>query len=119
MKENEIDRILAELFAGENISEEDRHVLEEWKRENGRNERFEEELQDLKEFSMGLKGRRDNRGVFEQIEKIVKKQREKFCWFVGALWQLGLYFCWVLLLILCFQVGNEKWRLCDWRIMLK
>ena len=78
MKENEIDRILAELFAGENISEEDRHVLEEWKRENGRNERFEEELQDLKEFSMGLKGRRDNRGVFEQIEKIVKKQREKF-----------------------------------------
>ena len=69
MKENEIDRILAELFAGENISEEDRHVLEEWKRENGRNERFEEELQDLKEFSMGLKGRRDNRGVFEQIEK--------------------------------------------------
>ena len=24
MKENEIDRILAELFAGENISEEDR-----------------------------------------------------------------------------------------------
>ena len=43
MKENEIDRILAELFAGENISEEDRHVLEEWKRENGRNERFEEE----------------------------------------------------------------------------
>lgn len=44
MKENEIDRILAELFAGENISEEDRQCVGRVETgENGRNERFEEE----------------------------------------------------------------------------
>lgn len=41
MKENEIDRILADLVAGERISAEDRQILENWKEVSGRNSRFE------------------------------------------------------------------------------
>lgn len=37
MGENEIDRILADIVAGENISVEDRELLENWKQSSGEN----------------------------------------------------------------------------------
>ena len=44
MKENEIDRILADLVAGERISAEDRQILENWKEVSGRNSALRTQL---------------------------------------------------------------------------
>lgn len=44
MKENDIDRILAGSFTGEKLSEEEKCLLEEWRRENECRNRFEGEL---------------------------------------------------------------------------
>lgn len=75
MKENEIDRILADLVAGERISAEDRQILENWKKASGRNSRFEREIREIASSGAKLHQRRKNTLVFEQVEQIVRKQR--------------------------------------------
>lgn len=75
MKENEIDRILADLVAGERISAEDRQILENWKKASGRNSRFEREIREIASSGVKLHQRRKNTVVFEQVEQIVRKQR--------------------------------------------
>lgn len=75
MKENEIDRILADLVAGERISAEDRQILENWKKASGRNSRFEREIREIASSGAKLHQRRKNTVVFEQVEQIVRKQR--------------------------------------------
>ena len=75
MKENEIDRILADLVAGERISAEDRQILENWKKASGRNSRFEREIREIASSGAKLQHRRKNAIVFEQVEQIVRKQR--------------------------------------------
>lgn len=47
MKENEIDRILADVVAGEEISGEDRQLLEEWRQHSEESLYFEKEVREL------------------------------------------------------------------------
>ena len=75
MKENEIDRILADLVAGERISAEDRQILENWKEVSGRNSRFEREMREIASSGAKLHHRRKNEIVFEQVEQVVRKRR--------------------------------------------
>ena len=77
MKEDEIDRILAEFMMGEELSGNDYSLLEEWRRRAGRNEWFEGELTELRNSGRNLKVRKDKRVVFAEVEKIVEKQRKK------------------------------------------
>ena len=105
MKENEIDRILADLVAGERISAEDRQILENWKKASGRNSRFEREIREIASSGAKLQHRRKNAIVFEQVEQIVRKQRGR----VRLVRQALLCF-WVWRLILCLR-ENGKWGL--------
>lgn len=75
MGENEIDRILADMVTGENISAEDRQQLERWKRRSGKNPCFEKEIQELAHSGSGLKSRSDRMIVFKQVERAVKQRR--------------------------------------------
>ena len=77
MKENDIDRILSVSFTGEKLSEEEKCLLEEWKRENECRNRFEGELHELRKLGKGLKYREDKDIVFARIERIVQKQRKE------------------------------------------
>lgn len=77
MKEDEIDRVLAEFMMGEELSGNDYSLLEEWRRRAGRNEWFEGELTELRNSGRNLKVRKDKRVVFAEVEKIVEKQRKK------------------------------------------
>ena len=77
MKENDIDRILAGSFTGEKLSEEEKCLLEEWKRENECRNRFEGELHELRKLGVGLKYRENKDFVFARIERIVQKQRKE------------------------------------------
>ena len=79
MKENQIDRILADLVAGEDISAEDRQILESWKEASGGTSRFGREIQEIASSGAKLHGRRKSACVFEQVEQIVRKQRR--VWF--------------------------------------
>lgn len=77
MKENDIDRILAGSFTGEKLSEEEKCLLEEWRRENECRNRFEGELHELRKLGVGLKYRENKDFVFARIERIVQKQRKE------------------------------------------
>ncbi len=77
MKENDIDRILSVSFTGEKLSEGEKCLLEEWKRENECRNRFEGELHELRKLGKGLKYREDKDIVFVRIERIVQKQRKE------------------------------------------
>lgn len=76
MKENEIDRILADVVAGEEISEEDRQLLEEWRQNSEESLYFEGEVRELARAGSKLKFRRTNASIFERVEQNVKKQRK-------------------------------------------
>lgn len=75
MGENEIDRILADVVTGENISAEDRQRLERWKQHSGKNLCFEKDIQELAHSGSGLKSRSDRMIVFRQVERAVKQRR--------------------------------------------
>lgn len=75
MGENEIDRILADVMTGENISAKDRQQLERWKQRSGKNPCFEKEIHELAHSGSGLKSRSDRRIVFRQVERAVKQRR--------------------------------------------
>ena len=77
MKENEIDRVLADYIAGEELSVSDQQFLEEWKREFEKNEWLDEELRKLKESGKEMGYRKDKYAVFARIDNIVKRQRER------------------------------------------
>ena len=64
MKENEIDRILADLVAGEDISAEERQILESWKEASGGISRFGREIQEIASSGAKLHGRRKSACVF-------------------------------------------------------
>ena len=55
MKDNVIDRILAGSFSGVILSEEEKCLLEEWRREIECRNRFEGELHELRKLGVGLK----------------------------------------------------------------
>lgn len=93
MKENDIDRILSLSFTGEKLSEEEKCLLEEWKRENECRKRFEGELHELRKLGKGLKYREDKDIVFARIERIVQKQRKGQLLFVGVLLLRESCFC--------------------------
>lgn len=76
MKENEIDRILADIIAGEKISEEDQRLLEEWRQHSEESLYFEKEVRELARAGSELKSRRTNASIFERVEQDVKKQRK-------------------------------------------
>lgn len=81
MGENEIDRILADIVAGENISVEDRELLENWKQSSGENRCLAKEVQELACTGTDLKTRRNRGLVFDRIEQIVRKRRNtRFIW---------------------------------------
>lgn len=75
MGENEIDRILADMVTGEDISAEDRQRLERWKQHSGKNLCFEKDIQELAHSGSGLKSRSDRMIVFKQVERAVKQRR--------------------------------------------
>lgn len=75
MGENEIDRILADMVTGEDISAEDRQRLERWKQHSGKNLCFEKDIQELAHSGSGLKSRSDRMIVFRQVERAVKQRR--------------------------------------------
>lgn len=75
MGENEIDRILADVVTGEDISAEDRQRLERWKQHSGNNLCFEKDIQELAHSGSGLKSRSDRMIVFRQVERAVKQRR--------------------------------------------
>lgn len=77
MKEDEIDRILSDLVIGENISEEDYQLLEEWKKERVRGVWFENEIRELRNSTEHLKFREDKKVAFASVERLVKKQRRR------------------------------------------
>ena len=76
MKENEIDRMLADIIAGEKISEEDQRLLEEWKLYSEKNLYFEKEVRELARAGSELKFRKTKSSIFERVEQDVKKQRK-------------------------------------------
>lgn len=76
MKENEIDRILADVVAGEEISGEDRQLLEEWRQHSEESLYFEKEVRELARAGSELKFRRTKASIFERVEQNVKKQRK-------------------------------------------
>lgn len=76
MKENEIDRILADIIAGEKISEEDQRLLEEWRQHSEESLYFEKEVRELARAGSELKFRRTKSSFFERVEQDVKKQRK-------------------------------------------
>ena len=69
MKENEIDRILADIIAGEKISEEDQRLLEEWRQHSEESLYFEKEVRELARAGSELKSRRTNASIFERVNK--------------------------------------------------
>lgn len=75
MKENEIDRILADMLSGEELSGEDLKLLEEWKQLSGMHLRFEDTVRELRDSGMELKHRENRAIVFERVERKVRKER--------------------------------------------
>lgn len=72
MKKEDIDRILADLMTGEEISKEERLFLEAWKQESGKNFHLTEEVQKLAAAGSVLKWREENSLVFKRLERKVK-----------------------------------------------
>lgn len=75
MKENEIDRILADIVAGENISNEDCQLLEKWQQHSEEHLHFGRDIQELAHFGAELKHRKRGATTFREVETVVKKQR--------------------------------------------
>lgn len=73
----DIDRIFADLMAGEELSAEDRVFLEEWQRISGENGRFGDEMGELKDSRVGLKWRASRERVFLDIKRGVKHRRAR------------------------------------------
>ena len=93
MKENDIDRILAGSFTGEKLSEEEKCLLEEWRRENECRNRFEGELHELRKLGVGLKYRENKDFVLRELKELYKSNGKNNYLFVGVLLLRESCFC--------------------------
>ena len=73
----DIDRLLADLFGGKTLSEEEHALLEQWIDETGKNKRFAEEIQVLKTQGKDLRKRQATEAAFLQAEQQVERKRRR------------------------------------------